>query len=92
MPEDRKVLVHNLVMENREKLSVSGVIDVDSFCEDSIILYTDMGTLTIKGGNLHINKLSVDTGDLMINGDVDSLVYSNGIKNKGEGMFAKLFK
>ena len=92
MPEEKKPQVHNLMMENREKLTVSGVIDVDSFCEDTIVLYTDMGTLTIKGSDLHINKLSADTGDLVINGDVDSLVYSNGMKNKGEGMFARLFK
>lgn len=53
MPEEKKPQVHNLMMENREKLTVSGVIDVDSFCEDTIVLYTDMGTLTIKGSDLH---------------------------------------
>lgn len=95
--EDKKMvkdpIVHNVIMENREKISVSGVIDVESFNEETIVLQTQMGLLTIQGFNLHINKLSVDTGELSIEGEVASLIYQDddGYANKG-GFFTKLFK
>ena len=49
--------IHNLVIENRKKMTVSAVTDVDSFDEQMIVMYTDMGQLTVKGENLHINTL-----------------------------------
>lgn len=85
---------HNLIMENRRKLSVSGVEDVDSFDEESIILYTEAGLLTVKGSELHINKLSVESGEVAIEGEIDSVVYSDADSSKGHGMglLGKLFK
>ena len=60
MVDEKKVvkLPHNLILEDRRALSVSGVADIDSFDEQSVILFTDLGELTVKGFNLHINKLN----------------------------------
>ena len=68
--EDRKSninnstnVVQNVILENREKLSISGVLDVLSFDDQIVILETELGLLTIKGDNLRINKLSLDTAE-----------------------------
>lgn len=82
---------HNLVIENRKKMSISAVSDVDSFDEQMIVMYTDLGQLTVKGENLHINKLSVDSGDMEIEGTIYALMYTDGTPNKGS-FLAKLFK
>lgn len=90
----QKPINHTVIMENRGKISVSGVIDVDSFNEESIIVQTDLGVLTIKGIDLHINKLNLENSELVVEGDVTSLVYSdNGsFKTKGAGLLARLFR
>lgn len=87
-------LVHNVIIENRKKLSISGVEDVESFDEDSIVLYTGLGSMTIRGEDLHINKLSVESGEVVIEGEIDSLAYSDAGegKNRGSGFFSRLFK
>lgn len=88
-----KEVAHNLILENRKKLTLSGIEDVDSFDEESIVLLTEGGTLSICGEGLHINKLSVETGEVSIEGHVDSLVYSDGSSGKGKGGFlARLFR
>lgn len=83
--------IHNLVIENRKKITVSAVTDVDSFDEQLIVMYTDLGQLSIKGENLHINTLSVETGDMEIEGMIYALVYTNNTQNKG-GILTKLFR
>ncbi len=80
---------HNLIMENRQKISVSGVQDVESFDEENIVLYTSMGRLSIKGDNLHINKLSVESGEVTVEGSVDSCLYSDGEGKRQSGGFLK---
>lgn len=91
--EEKKAvkMPHNIILEDRKKMSVSGVSDVDMFDELSVILFTDMGELTIKGENLHINKLSVESGELIVEGDISSLSYSDHVQTKG-GFLGKLFK
>ena len=83
---------HNLIMENRSRLSISGVDDVESFDEQMIILYTAMGTLTVKGGDFRINKLNVDSGEILIEGEIDSVTYSGSERRDKSGFFAKMFK
>ena len=65
--------IQNLILENREKLSISGVLDVLSFDDQIVILETELGMLTIKGDDLRINKLSIDTQDVIIEGNINSL-------------------
>ncbi len=83
---------HNLIMENRRRLSVSGVSDVESFNEEEIILHTDMGGLMIKGTGLHINKLSVEIGEVSLEGEIDGIDYVETKKNKGAGILSRMFR
>ncbi|WP_312643699.1 sporulation protein YabP [Hydrogenoanaerobacterium sp.] len=94
MPEDKKLvkMPHNVILEDRHKLTVSGVEDIDSFDEETVVLFTDMGELTVKGDSLHINKLNVDTGELNVEGEIHSLIYTNDVPRRGGGLFARLFR
>ena len=85
MAEDKKVIrvPHNLILEDRKHLTVSGVSDIDSFDEETVVVYTQMGELTIKGSDLHINALNIDTGELTVEGNMYSFVYSDVDKSKG---------
>lgn len=85
-------VIQNLVLENREKLNVSGVNDVLSFDDQVVIMDTELGLLTVKGENLKINKLSIDTSEVIVEGTINNLVYSgHQAKNEG-GIFGKIFK
>lgn len=79
MEETKKNLnvIQNIILENREKLTISGVLDVLSFDDQIIIVETELGLLTIKGENLKINKLNIETSDVTLDGLVSSLSYSN---------------
>ena len=86
-------VIQNIVLENREKLSRSGVLDVLSFDDQIIIVETELGLLTIKGEDLRINKLSIDTSETIVNGNIMQIAYSeNTVDKKGEGIFSKIFK
>ena len=63
-------IVQNLVLENRGKLSVSGVNDVLSFDDQVVMVDTELGLLTVKGENIRINKLSLDTAEVIIEGEI----------------------
>ncbi len=88
----RPEVAHHLILEDRERLSVSGVEEVESFDENTIVMHTSQGTLIIRGENLHIEKLSLDGGDLKVEGDVDSLTYEDGRGDKSGGFFGRLFR
>jgi sporulation protein YabP len=96
MIEDKKISkpkIQNLILENREKLSVSGVLDVESFNDEAVVIETELGLLIVRGEDLHINKLNLDNSELNIEGDIVSCEYSDkeGSKSKG-GFFSKMFK
>lgn len=84
----------NIILENREKLNVTGVLDVFSFDDQMIIVQTELGLLTIKGENLKINKLSLDTSDFIVDGTIISLNYTNSdnITKKGQSFLSKIFR
>lgn len=94
--EDRKIGSgkHSITMENREHISITGVNDVLSFDEESIVADTDMGIVMIKGMNLHVNKLNLEDGQLVIDGEMDSLEYSESNSfSKGKGsLLSKIFR
>jgi len=87
----RAELPHNIILEGRERLSISGVEDVESFNEETITVHTSKGLLIIQGSDLHIEKLSLDGGDLAVEGEVHSLRYEEETREKG-GLFSRLFK
>jgi sporulation protein YabP len=84
----------NLILENREKMSVSGVEHVNSFNESLIILVTVQGNMIIKGEDLDIKKLNLDDGNLSIEGYINSITYTDksDIGSKGVGFLGKMFK
>lgn len=82
---------HRVVLEERGALSVSGVEEVERFDENEIVMSTSRGTLTVRGENLHIEKLSLDGGDLKVEGSVDSLTYEDAGGERG-GFLARLFR
>lgn len=82
---------HIFHMENRQKLDITGVVKVLNFNEDQINLNTVMGQMIIKGREMKINKLNVDSGDMCIEGEVVSINYVNKSVD-GESIFKKLFK
>ena len=86
-------IVQNLVLENRGKLSVSGVNDVLSFDDQVVMVDTELGLLTVKGENIRINKLSLDTAEVIIEGEISSLSYSQNKQEKNSGtLLSKIFK
>ena len=95
--EERKSMntniIQNLVLENRNRLNISGVLDVLSFDDQIIIVETELGMLTVKGDNLRINKLSIDTSEVIVEGEIISLTYSNkDMDKKNESFLGKIFK
>lgn len=82
---------HNLYLENRSGLKLTGVTDVDSFDEDTVTAYTDYGCLTVNGSKLHVEELNLDSGLLEITGEVVALVYSSKTE-KSKGIFKRLFQ
>ena len=95
--DDRKMInnsvIQNVVLENREKLSISGVLDVLSFDDQVVIVETELGLLTVKGDNLRINKLSLDTSEVIVEGDISCLAYSEKNQEKIKtSLISKIFK
>lgn len=86
-------VIQNVILENREKLSISGVLDVLSFDDQIVILETELGLLTVKGDNLRINKLSLDTAEVTIDGEIYNLGYSEKeMTQKSSGFLGKIFR
>lgn len=92
--EEKTGLSHRLVLNDRNKGSLTGILDVISFDENSIVLDTDMGLLTIKGKDLHVSRLTLDKGEIDIEGRADSLVYSSNeaFRKSGQSFLTRLFK
>ena len=83
---------HHVVIENRQSLTVSGVEDVERFDENTIVLSTSMGSMVVTGEELHIEKLSLDGGDLKVEGQVDAVTYEDdGGGNRG-GFLSRLLR
>ena len=80
---------HSLILDNRKKLTLTGVTDVMGFDEQTVSLATDCGTLIVKGENLHINKLNLDSKDVCIDGVINSLQY---LSQNTKTLKSKLFK
>lgn len=81
--------INNIILENRSRLSVTGVEDVDSFDEAAVVVYTSGGTLVIRGSGLRLEKLSLEVGEIAVSGTIDSMQYENSV---GSGSFlSRLF-
>lgn len=91
MHEDRQKprIPHNVIIENRSSISFTGITEMGSFDEQTVVLYTDFGEIHLRGNNLHINKLSLDTNEVDINGQIEALIYTQN--KKSGGFFSKIF-
>ena len=80
---------HTLMLDNRSKLSLTGVEDVSGFNEEAVSVRTTDGILIIRGGGLHIDRLNLETGDVSVDGSIDSMQYlgSDGSKSKLSRLF-----
>jgi len=85
---------HRLVIQNRESMDVTGVLHVDSFDDEEVILETEQGILAIRGEDLHIKQLNLEKGELAIEGLILELAYSDDkrFRDRGKGLFERLFK
>ena len=81
---------HRLELVSRERLTVSGVEDVERFDENGIVMSTAAGVLVVTGEDLHIGKLSLDGGELHVDGRIDSVAYEEGGREQG-GFLRRLF-
>ena len=88
--EVKAAVPHNMIMEGRENLSVSGVEGVVSSNEREVLMHTVLGDLVVMGEGLHIDALSVESGDLRLSGRVDVLQYREN-SNTRSGILARLF-
>lgn len=74
---------HGIILENRQKLSVSGVIDVIGFDEETVVLKTGLGDLTVKGNGLKVQSFAVETGSLLVEGNIAAIVYTESRQKRG---------
>lgn len=94
MEEKQYAKAHKLILSNRRTGTVTGVSDVISFDISEILLETEQGMLMIKGADLHVNRLTLEKGEIDIEGRIDSLAYSdvNSYQKQGESLIGRLFK
>ena len=90
--EEKNIREQNIVIQNREKTVVTGVEDVLSFDDELVIVQTELGMLTIKGENLKMNKLNLDNNELIIEGKITAIAYSDNQIERKQGFMSKLFK
>ena len=94
MPFDEKnpspAPTHRITLDQRRRLTISGVEEVESFDESSVVMRTNQGALLIHGSSLHIEKLSLDGGEVLVQGEVDALTYEEELSQGG--FFSRLFR
>ena len=86
MPE----MPQNITMEDRRRLTITGVEDIESFDDLTVIANTTRGTVAVKGHELRLEKLSLDSGEVVIEGTIDSVEYEDDVR-VSEGFFSRLF-
>lgn len=84
----------NIILEDRQKLSISGVEHVNNFNDNTIAVSTIKGNMVIKGEDLNISKLNLEDGNVIIEGVINAINYSNkeSSSSKGSGLLGKMFK
>ena len=94
MEERQAVKSHKLVVNNRKNSMVTGVLDVLSFDLNEILLETEQGMLMVKGSDMHVNRLSLEKGEVDLSGNIDSFAYSDihSPGKQGENFLSKLFR
>ncbi len=90
--ETQTNIMQNVILENRKKLTLTGIKDVLSFDDEIVIVESELGLLNIKGADLKVNKISVESGDVVIDGTVKAIEYSDKNTSSKQGLMSKIFK
>lgn len=90
--EKQTNIMQNIILENRKKLTLTGIKDVLSFDDEIVVVESELGLLNIKGNDLKVNKISVETGDVIIDGTIRAIEYSDKDINSKQGLMSKIFK
>ena len=89
--EDRnREIPHNIILEGREKLSISGVLDMQSFDEEQVLLETVCGMVLVRGQGLHVERLQLEAGELIVEGEIGLIEYDDSVQPRGS-WFKRLF-
>ncbi|MEA5134847.1 MAG: sporulation protein YabP [Candidatus Fimivivens sp.] len=93
MAEDKSMLrqQHKVVMDGRRALTITGVTDIDSFDEQMVAVFTDVGELVVRGSSLHLGKIDVESGELALDGEIDSLEYTDNASSR-QSLWGRLFR
>lgn len=84
---------HRIIVNNREEMTISGVLDVISFDEEMVVIETEMGILEIKGESLHVNQLNLENGEMNLTGDIEGIEYDDKTmyRKGGKSIINRLF-
>ena len=88
MAQKQAELPHGLTLQDRKKITMSGVNDVQTFDEKQVIVLTTQGRLVIRGSGLHVDQLSLETGDLQLSGHIDTMEYTEN----GDSLLRRIFQ
>ena len=95
MEERQASRQHKIILTNRGTCALNGISDILSFDVNEILLETEMGMLMIRGMDLHVNRLTLEKGEVDLSGKIDSIQYSDvktGKASQGESLLGRLFK
>lgn len=90
--EKKRTGRHTLHLDERKKIRIGGVLEVQSFDEEGVLMETTCGLLLLRGAGLHIGKLDLDEGDVIVEGTIDSMTYSDGSLTEKHSILGKLFR
>lgn len=83
---------HSFELKDRRTMKVTGVTDTERFEENTAVFYTESGILTVKGSRLKVSGLNLDSGDLTLNGEIDSITYGDRDRKRKTGIGGKIFR
>ncbi len=92
MSETIRAGVHHAILENRNQLLLTGVTEIDSFDERAVVVYTQLGELTILGKNLHMNRMSIESGEVSVEGEIMALRYGDKDRQAPLNLLGRLFR
>ena len=90
--EKQTNIMQNVILENRKKLTLTGIRDVLSFDDEIVVVESELGLLNIKGTDLRVNKITVETGDVIVDGTIRAIEYSDKDIGPKQGLMSKIFK
>lgn len=84
--------IHHAILENRNRLLLTGVTEIDSFDERAVVVYTQLGELTVLGKNLHMNRMSVESGEVSVEGEILAMRYGDRDRQAPLNVLGRLFR